>query len=439
MAINPLQPPIQYGMEPQDPAAAMLEGLQIGEVFRQRRQARELEQKNAQFQADMAAWRMNPSDQRIIELMNMYPEFGEGIRKEMEFVDKAKVKAEFTEGMQALFALETQPQVGIDMIDRRIRASEEAGENTSVLKIVRDSYGSGSPEERLEAIANLKMFLNMTDPALFKQFSEGREKSAQASVAEGTRESLVAEAAARAQTAEVGAEFAEREKLANLELNELRQRNLLDTMQGRALTNRIQLLEEKRAAAQDVREQQRLDAELAARRRDEETLLRENAVALDSATLNTDILLNTLDRIIATPIEVIENAAGPIDQRLPTLRQETADFEALIKTYEDLSFIASIPVLKGYGALSNAEGSRLQTALQNLGLGQGGRTIKKNALNARAIAGKMRENIAGKYGVPPPETVDLSTVPIPTQAPIGVEQQLWDVFTEEEKKEWLGI
>ncbi len=81
----------------------------------------------------------------------------------------------------------------------------------------------------------------------------------------------------------------------------------------------------------------------------------------------------------------------------------------------------------------------MQTSLQNLGLGQGGSTIKRNALNARAIAGKMRENIAGKYGVPPPETVDLSTVPIPTQAPIGVEQQLWDVFTEEEKKEWLGI
>ena len=429
----------QMGIRPTDPGTALLEGLQLGAVFKQQRQARELEQKNAQFQADMAAWRTNPSDKRIIELLNMYPEFGEGIRKEMEFVDKAKVKAEFTEGMQALFALETQPQVGVDMIDRRIRASEEAGEDTSALKIVRDSYGSGSPEERLDAIANLKMFLGMTNPALFKEISEAREKTAQASVAEGTRESLVAEAAARAETAEIGADFAAREKLANLELTKLQQLNLLDTMQGRALTNRIKQLENRRAAAQDVRERQKLDAELAARRRDEETLLRQNAVELDSATLSTDILLNTLDRIIATPIEVIENAAGPIDQRLPTLRQETADFEALIKTYEDLSFIASIPVLKGFGALSNAEGSRLQTSLQNLGLGQGGQTIKKNALNARAIAGKMRENIAGKYGLPPPATVDLSTVPIPTQAPIGVEQQLWDVFTEEEKKEWLGI
>jgi len=213
MAINPMQAPIDYlgqmGIRPTDPGTALLEGLQLGAVFKQQRQARELEQKNAQFQADMAAWRMNPSDQRIIELMNMYPEFGEGIRKEMEFADKAKVKAEFTEGMQMLFALETQPQVGIDMINRRILASQEAGEDASILNIVRDSYGSGSPEEVQEATANLKMLLAITDPSGFENFSKARKEAALARVAEGTSEAQITTATAEATLQNIKARYEE--------------------------------------------------------------------------------------------------------------------------------------------------------------------------------------------------------------------------------------
>jgi hypothetical protein len=67
MAINPMSAPIDYlgqmGLSPQDPAQALIGGLKIGTALREQRQMRELEQKNAQFQADMSAWRMNPTDE----------------------------------------------------------------------------------------------------------------------------------------------------------------------------------------------------------------------------------------------------------------------------------------------------------------------------------------------------------------------------------------
>jgi hypothetical protein len=169
MAINPMSAPIDYlgqmGLSPQDPAQALVGGLKIGTALREQRQMRELEQKNAQFQADMAAWRTNPTDDRIVELMNLYPEFGEGIRAEWKFLDDKLKDAEYTEGMQTLFALRSQtPQVGIDMLDRRIQATEEAGEDATSLKLIRQGLGQGSAEEVAAALPNLQLQLAMLDP-----------------------------------------------------------------------------------------------------------------------------------------------------------------------------------------------------------------------------------------------------------------------------------
>lgn len=215
MAINPMQAPIDYlgqmGIRPTDPGTALLEGLQLGAVFKQQRQARELEQKNAQFQADMAAWRMNPTDDRIVELMNLYPEFGEGIRAEWKFLDDKLKDAEYTEGMQTLFALRSKtPQVGIDRLDRIIQANEESGQDVSTLKLLRQELGEGSPEEVAAAIPKLQLQLAMLDPTRFEQFSKAQLASEQARVAEGTSEAQITTATNEARIKELEAKYTPR-------------------------------------------------------------------------------------------------------------------------------------------------------------------------------------------------------------------------------------
>jgi hypothetical protein len=214
MAINPMSAPIDYlgqmGLSPQDPAQALIGGLKIGTALREQRQMRELEQKNAQFQADMSAWRMNPTDDRIVELMNLYPEFGENIRAEWKFLDDKLKDAEYTEGMQTLFALRSQtPQVGIDMLDRRIQATEEAGEDATSLKLIRQGLGQGSAEEVAAALPNLQLQLAMLDPVRFEQFSKAQLASAQAGTEEATREAKQKKATAEATVAGINANFQE--------------------------------------------------------------------------------------------------------------------------------------------------------------------------------------------------------------------------------------
>src|SRR5690606_31575313 len=104
--------------------------------------------------------------------------------------------------------------------------------------------------------------------------------------------------------------------------------------------------------------------------RERDAKVREKAGEIESARLNIDNMLNTADRILATPMSVVGAAAGPVSSRLPTLSQDTSDFEALIENFDAQAFLSQIPNMKGMGALSENEGKKLAAALQSFSLKQ---------------------------------------------------------------------
>lgn len=129
-----------------------------------------------------------------------------------------------------------------------------------------------------------------------------------------------------------------------------------------------------------------------------ETAKNEKSAQLESARMNLDNMLNTISRVESTDAGVIADATGPIDQMLPTLSQDTADFEELVGTLGSQAFLSQIPLIKGMGQLSNTEGEKLQAALQNFSLRQSPERLKENLAEARRLLNKARENIAKQYG-----------------------------------------
>jgi hypothetical protein len=146
-----------------------------------------------------------------------------------------------------------------------------------------------------------------------------------------------------------------------------------------------------------IQEQQQKLADLS---KQKEVAANEKVAGLESARSNLDNMLNTLARVENTDMSVIENATGPIDQMVPTLRQSTADFEELVGTLGSQAFLSQIPLIKGMGQLSNAEGEKLQSALQNFSLRQSPERLKENLAEARRLLTKARANIAKQYGAP---------------------------------------
>jgi len=126
----------------------------------------------------------------------------------------------------------------------------------------------------------------------------------------------------------------------------------------------------------------------------------ERSAELESAKFGVDNMLNSVERILKTPSSTIRAATGPIDTRLPTLSQETADFEELVSTLGSQAFLAQIPNIKGMGALSNAEGDKLQTAFQNFNLRQSPEQLKANLQEAKRLLLKGRSNINKRYNSP---------------------------------------
>jgi hypothetical protein len=127
--------------------------------------------------------------------------------------------------------------------------------------------------------------------------------------------------------------------------------------------------------------------------------VREKVATAEAGATNIDNMLNTIERIKTNPR--LDDVLGAVEGRIPALTSdESADAIALIETLTSQAFLAQIPIIKGMGALSNAEGEKLQAALQNLSRKQSEKQFRANLNEASRLLLKGRENITRATGVP---------------------------------------
>ena len=151
-------------------------------------------------------------------------------------------------------------------------------------------------------------------------------------------------------------------------------------------------------------------------KRDQAT--RDQKANLASQSADIDNFLNTAAQILKVPDEVIKQASGPITARLPTLSQNVSDLESLVETAGSQIFLAVIPKMKSLGALSEAEGNKLQTSLTNLSLKQSPEQFKANMKEAVRLMEKGRVNLELRSGMTAPP-MDVPERPVIVQTPSG--------------------
>ena len=127
---------------------------------------------------------------------------------------------------------------------------------------------------------------------------------------------------------------------------------------------------------------------------------REQKATFISQVADIDNFLNTAERILQTPKNIIESATGPIASRLPTTSADVSDFESLVETLGSQVFIAQIPKIKGTGALSEKEGDKLQASVQNLSLKQSPARLIENVKEAVRLMEIARINLGARAGIP---------------------------------------
>lgn len=417
-------------------------GLQIGAMMRQSNalnQARELEaQKEANILARTQALQQDLSGLSAVEdpyqrmqglnnVMLKYPEMADKLKNQASFYSDEVKTSSINQLLPALNALNTgNKEVAIDRLSKTAEAYKNSGNKrgaealysyiddikgaTDIAPLVQTGYltlaGVVGPDKLMDALKSGQEYAK-TQATQGDEISISGDKATQAALETGIkREEAIAapyktsEAKSNADKAAVAAKFAESNAALDLQKKGWDITKIQNDMEIAKQNSRIAAMNAQLAKEGNEikRNELMLKAEDAQVKRDD--LVNKKITDVEAARTNMDNMLNTAQRIISTPMNVIKNATGTVDTRLPTFRQDTADFEDLVDTLKSQAFLAQIPNIKGMGALSNAEGEKLQQALQNFSLRQSPERLLSNIKEAQRLVMKARKNVADQYGVP---------------------------------------
>jgi len=411
--------PFNYMLNVPDPTQSVMGGVQnalgISNMMSQRNLAEQkaldlqtAREKQAQMDADLGALSKNPTPSALTGMMVKYPSLSENFKKTYDVLSSEQKDSRIKQASQVYAAMQAgKPEVAQQLLLEQAAAARNAG-------MEQDAKAA----ETVAELVKLNPATAETSTGLFLASAMGPDKFAETfTKLQGERReaemqpSKLTESQAKAQKAAVEAKFAESGAVLDLQkkgwdITKIQEDIKIAKQNAGIAAMNAQIARE---GNQIKREENQLKLQDMVQKRDE--AVRTKAADLESARTNMDNMLNTADRILKTPIGVIGSAAGPVSSRMPTLSQDTADFEALVETLGSQSFMAQIPNIKGMGALSNAEGEKLQAALQNFSLKQSPERLLENVKEAQRLVMKARKNMTARAGLPEtiPDTPAVST------------------------------
>ena len=404
------------------PQDAFMSGVKNGVALDQLRAQREQQQAAAelqrQMQADLAALSANPTSEGIARISLKYPQLSENFKRSFDMLEPGRRQAKIDQAAKVFAALQSKkPEIAQEVLIQHATALRNSG----------DEEGARGAETMAELVK--------VDPEHAK-FSAGRMLSTAMGVdkftdafkgigaeqrANDLHPDAVRKGQADADTAEseseikaVTAKYADSQALADLDKKKWDVQKIVADIDFQKQSTRIAAMNASLKREENDLKRQELQQKIDDAKRERDDKLREKLANTESAASSMDNMVNTIDRVLnmaidpdtKKPSSLVRAATGPLDSRVPTLQTDVADFEALVETLGSQAFMAQVPNLKGMGALSNAEGEKLQAALQNFSLRQSPEQLIANMREAQRLILKGRKNLETKTGIklPQPDT-----------------------------------
>lgn len=392
-----------------DPSQSFIQGLQQGVGIQQLQAQQQQQQAELQRQAVLrqaySETAANPTADNIARLMLLDPKSSEGIKRSWDVKSAQQQQTHASELLRFGAAIKSgRPEIAAAQMEERADAIErQAGAPTPESQVLR-TQATVMRDHPEFALGQIQAML-AANPAgkdaaeTLSKFGAEQRAQEQAPAALKKLQGEAAEAGSKAETAAVTAKYAEPAALRDLELKGWNVENIKSEIGYRKEANRIAAMN---AAANregnDLKRQElRLKIQETQQKLDES--VRDKAATAEAAATAIDNSLNTIERIKKN--KSLNDVLGSVEGRLPSvLSDEGADAIALIETLGSQAFLAQIPSMKGQGALSNAEGEKLQSALTNLRRTQSEAQFRANLDEAARLMKKGRDNLAKRYGVP---------------------------------------
>lgn len=350
-----------------------------------------------QMNADLASLYRDPNPKAIAEMGLKYPQLSEQFKRSYDQMSTEEQKTRLAQITPIYSAIvRGRMDIAEDLLLRQADAAKSSG-NT------REAEGSENMAKSLKkdpGVAKLTMALALGSIVGGDKLIEIQEEILAGEHKAELAPSEKKKAAAEAESAAVKAKFAEADAVKDLEKSGWDIKKIQEDISIAKQNSRIAAMNASisREANALKREELQLKMEDAKLARDQ--AIRDKASEGETALDKIDNMLNTIDRIESTPKGVVYRASGPVASEIKTIRGDTADFEELVKTMGSQAFMSQVSSMKGLGSLTEAEGAKLQSSLQNLSLRQTPERLMANVKEAKRLVEKMKTNIKKKYGMP---------------------------------------
>lgn len=413
-ATNPLSMAMQ-GFKDAGAIQAAKQQQQIGQQTFELNQMKVDEYKKAQdkqqqFQQVIAGLGDNPKPEQVQAAIAKNPAFAEALKPAWDILSTQQKDVKTTTLTQAFAALmsgrdDAAIKVFQDQVDAARNAGDEraaAGAEGMIANIKANPIGA--------RVGMLMTIGAVTSPENLDRFYEKGESVRRANELQPM---LKDEATAKAAKAAIDAKFAESLAAAEASSKGFDISSLITDPAIAKQNKRIANLTNARDQATSDLSIRKLESDLndAQIARDDATL--ERASEIETAQLNVKTMMLTIadletlgDQEITTfgiPFQNVRDAAtgtleGSDAWYNPTWNQSVANYQETIKTLQDQVFLTQIPKMRGMGALSQAEGSRLSGALKSLSLRQSSEQLKNNIATIKELTNKAQEFLQNKYG-----------------------------------------
>jgi hypothetical protein len=392
---------------------AAMKGFVDGNAIQDRQAAemaaRAKAQQEAQMRADLTELSKNPTTQGIIATTLKYPSLSENFKRSYDMLAPEEQRARLEQATPVFMALHNnQPEIAAKTLREQAVAYRNSGKEQEAKAA--EAKAKMVEENPAAAKINLGGLLSAAiGPEKFTKMlgDLGGEQRAQelqpGLVRKGVADADTAvagvdSAKAKAISDGVEAKYAEKGALLELEKNGWDITKIKADIEIAKEDNRIKAMNAAIAREGNVLKRQELQLKVQDARLALDDKVRGKVADAESAAGNIDNMLNTIERIKKNPR--LDAVVGSIEGRTPAITDDGSDAVALIETLGSQAFLSQIPNIKGMGALSNAEGEKLQAAFQNLSRVQSEKQFRATLEEATRLLNKGRDTVSKRFGVP---------------------------------------
>lgn len=411
--------PFSYMLNVPDPAAAVTGGLQQGiqlgtmmeraDLMAAQRQQTEIENRGllakqaraTEFQNELGKLSSEGFSARgLNELMIKYPEAAEQLKAQYANLSTQEKQARIDNMMPIVAAVNAGDNASAQIeIQRQIDAFKNSGKTQEAEAAQRMSELLFQNPNAARTIMNTSIAAAMGPDKFDQVFGKLEDQKREEQLQPGK----IAKAVAEGKIAEVKAQYQEQLEKAEIALKGAQTTSAKAAAGASYASAKKSLAEVDRIREMTPAERDRVVAQtekFRAEARAKETTAKmsnfkpatkafESATTAAGTTADTISTINKLESLINKPSgtfgTVLDRMTGPGASRAPSVFSESRDVDALLSQLTAQAFLDKIPVMRGTGPLSDAEGKKLSAAAGNL-------TLNQSPAQFRATLAAMKEH-----------------------------------------------